>query len=36
MKLTSAAIILLSASPAKGQDATFEPGNFSEGNKLVE
>jgi hypothetical protein len=38
MKLTSAAAILLLfvSSPAKGQDATYEPGNFSEGIKLVE
>jgi len=34
MKLT-AAIILLASSSAKGE-ATYEPGNFSDGNKIVQ
>ena len=33
MKLT-AAIILLASTSARGQEATYEPGNFSDGNKI--
>ena len=33
MKLT-AAIILLASTSAWGQEATYEPGNFSDGNKI--
>ena len=38
MKLISAAsaILLLLVSSANGQDATFEPGNFSEGVQVAQ